>query len=105
MAIDPRNSLISSRHGIHLKKALGRVLRGAGCFVLQPAHLGTLAAVDFVTSAGFAMMRQDEPSVRTVILVMVNPPVRSGMILQIGMEGSNLRHLLLLRSGVITGVS
>ena len=81
MAIDPRNSLISSRHGIHLKKALGRVLRGAGCFVLQPAHLGTLAAVDFVACAGLTMMRQKERSLRTIIVVMVDTPVRSRMVL------------------------
>jgi hypothetical protein len=67
-------------------------------FVLQRTHLGTLAAADLATRTGFSMMRQDERSTRTIIVVMKNRPLRSGMILQIGMEGRNLRHLLLLRS-------
>ena len=40
------------------------------------------------------MMRQDEPPVRTIVLIMINLPVRGRMILQIGMEGRNFRHLL-----------
>jgi hypothetical protein len=75
------------------------VLGGAGRFLLQASHLGTLAAVDLVARAGLTMMRQQERSFRTIIVVMVNTPVTSGMVLKIGMEGSDLRHLLLLRSG------
>jgi hypothetical protein len=52
----------------------------------------------FVARAGLTMMRQEERPLRTIILVMVNTPVRRGMVLKIGMEGSDLRHLLLLRS-------
>jgi hypothetical protein len=52
----------------------------------------------FVACAGLTMMRQEERPLRTIILVMVNTPVRRGMVLKIGMEGSDLRHLLLLRS-------
>jgi hypothetical protein len=55
--------------------------------------------MDLATGARFTMVRQDERSVRTIIVVMINRPLRSGMILQFGMEGSNLRHSLLLRSG------
>jgi hypothetical protein len=72
---------------------------GAGWFLLQASHLGTLAAVGLVACAGLTMMRQEERSLRTIIVVMVNTPLRSGMVLKIGMEGSDLRHLLLLRSG------
>ena len=64
---------------------------------MQPTHLSTLPAVDLITGPGFSMMRKQEPSVRTVILVMINLPVGSGMVLQIGMKRRNLRHLLLLR--------
>jgi hypothetical protein len=66
---------------------------------LQASHLGTLAAVDLVAGAGPTMVRQEEPSLRTIIMVMINTPVRSGMFLKIGMEGRDLPHLLLLRSG------
>jgi hypothetical protein len=52
----------------------------------------------FVACAVLTMMRQEERPLRTIILVMVNTPVRRGMVLKIGMEGSDLRHLLLLRS-------
>ena len=61
---------------------------------LQASHLGTLAAVGLVACAGLTMMRQEERSLRTIIVVMVNTPLRSGMVLKIGMEGSDLGHLL-----------
>jgi hypothetical protein len=44
-------------------------------------HLGTLAAVDLVARASLTMMRQDERSLRTIIVVMVDTPVRSRMVL------------------------
>jgi hypothetical protein len=44
------------------------------------------------------MMRQEKRSFRTFIMVMVNTSLRR-MVLKIGMEGSDFRHLLLLRSG------
>jgi hypothetical protein len=72
---------------------------GAGWLLLQASHLGTFAAMGLVACAGLTMMRQEERSLRTIIMVMVNTPLRSGMVLKIGMEGSDLRHLLLLRSG------
>jgi hypothetical protein len=56
------------------------VLGGAGRFLLQASHLGTLAAVDLVACAELTMMRQQERSFRTIIVVMVNTPVRSGMV-------------------------
>ena len=67
---------------------------GAGWFLLQASHLGTLAAVGLVACAGLTMMRQEQRSLRTIIVVMVNTPLRSGMVLKIGMEGSDLGHLL-----------
>jgi hypothetical protein len=72
---------------------------GAGRFLLQASNLGTLAAVGFVACAGLTMMWQEKRSLRTIIMVMVNTPLRSRMVLKIGMEGSDFRHLLLLRSG------
>ena len=73
---------------------------GVACFVLPPTHIDTFIAVDLVTRAGFTMMRQDECPIWAIILVMIDPPVRSGMILQIRMEGRNFSHSLLLRGGV-----
>ena len=72
---------------------------GAGLFLLQAGHLGTLAAVGLVPCAGLPMMRQEERALRTIIMVMVNTPLRRWMVLKISMEGSDLRHLLLHRSG------
>jgi hypothetical protein len=70
---------------------------GAG-LLYTSSHLGTFAAMGFVACAGLTMMRQEERPLRAIILVLVNTPVRRGMVLKIGMEGSDLRHLLLLRS-------
>jgi hypothetical protein len=69
-----------------------------------PSATAPLAAVDLITGPGFTMMRKQEPSVWTVILVMINLPVGTGMILQIGMERRNLRHLLLLRMCVSVSI-
>lgn len=51
--------------------SLGRLRSGVACFVLQPTHLGTFIAVDLVARAGLTMMRQDERSIRAIILVMM----------------------------------
>ena len=82
----------------------GHVLRDRGHFASRVPELGgrrltllqTSAEVNPTVAVG---MRQEERSLRTIIVVMVNTPLRSGMIPKIGMEGSDLRHLLLLRNG------
>ena len=55
--------------------------RSSSIILLQVSHLGTLAAVNFVACAGLTMMRQEERSLGTIIVVMINTPVRIRMVL------------------------
>ena len=86
----------------------GRVPEGGRHCYLQGlggalVHLRAFLTEGLTAGAGLTMVGKDEPSVRTIIVVMINRSFRSGMFLKIGMEGRDLRHLLLIRSGAELG--